>query len=399
MVEVQGLAPGRQVRCGFCQRLLEVPYLPRVPVAPWRRRRYGRPKWVPWAWSALAVVAAVILIVGIVRLWTKHHQSTQADSIKRLLESSRLSESSGRLNQALIDLDAALVLARQAEPSSRMPLEELKSRRQDLARRDAQADLDRLLRHEPGLSSLGDWLNLLARCDHDPDLATLQPRIDEQFRSRVRQQADSELAFAHQSLESGRVVVSLQSCNRVAQLLPHLPTPSRQPVQRAAEELVQRLVRTHGVVVEAPQGQFVFGSHSSYVSTMVPVLVKALEAKNYLPYRDHSPWGKFWADALYRLRLEVSEQLEGNYLSTENRLTLIEARLTLTSPGTQIWRTTPRARSTVPLPKLPAYQSSRLAVRRDRSEELERLLYDDARGQIDAKFGYALSQMPACPVP
>ena len=29
-VEVRGLAPGRQVRCGFCHRLLEVPYLPRA---------------------------------------------------------------------------------------------------------------------------------------------------------------------------------------------------------------------------------------------------------------------------------------------------------------------------------------------------------------------------------
>ena len=29
-VEVHGLAPGRQVRCGFCNRLLEVPYLPRA---------------------------------------------------------------------------------------------------------------------------------------------------------------------------------------------------------------------------------------------------------------------------------------------------------------------------------------------------------------------------------
>src|SRR4051794_22333962 len=76
-VEVRGLAPGRQVRCGFCQRLLEIPYLPRVPVAPWKRRRYGRPKWVPWAWSALAVVAAVVLIAISGRIWRRHHQSAQ----------------------------------------------------------------------------------------------------------------------------------------------------------------------------------------------------------------------------------------------------------------------------------------------------------------------------------
>ena len=56
-VEVGGLAPGRQVRCGFCDRLLEVPFLPRAADAPWRRRRFGRPKWLNWAWAALAIVS------------------------------------------------------------------------------------------------------------------------------------------------------------------------------------------------------------------------------------------------------------------------------------------------------------------------------------------------------
>ena len=45
-------------------------------------------------------------------------------------------------------------------------------------------------------------------------------------------------------------------------------------------------------------------------------------------------------------------------------------------------------------PKLPAYLSSRLAISPERSEEFEQLLYENARGQIDEKFGYALSNMP-----
>ena len=58
-VEVGGLAPGRQVRCGFCDRLLEVPFLPRAADAPWKRRRFGRPKWLNWAWAALAIASIV----------------------------------------------------------------------------------------------------------------------------------------------------------------------------------------------------------------------------------------------------------------------------------------------------------------------------------------------------
>jgi hypothetical protein len=129
---------------------------------------------------------------------------------------------------------------------------------------------------------------------------------------------------------------------------------------------------------------------------MVPVLIKALEAKGYLPSRDSSRWRDQWKHALYHLHWDVSEQLEGSYLSSANRLTRIEARLTLTSRGQSIWQTIPTARSTVPLPNLPAYLSSRLAISRERSEEMEKLLYDNARGQIHEKFAYALSNMPAC---
>ena len=107
-------------------------------------------------------------------------------------------------------------------------------------------------------------------------------------------------------------------------------------------------------------------------------MVKALEAKNYLPYRAASPWAGLWKHALYRLRLEISERLEGNYLASENRLTQIQVHLTLTEGGVQKWQSIPTARTSVPLPKLPAYLSSRLAARPDRSEEVEHLLYTDA---------------------
>ena len=64
MVEVGGLAPGRQVRCGFCHRLLEVPFLPRVEASGWRRRKFGRPWWVPWAWGGLGLAAAAVIVVA-----------------------------------------------------------------------------------------------------------------------------------------------------------------------------------------------------------------------------------------------------------------------------------------------------------------------------------------------
>src|SRR5262249_52631540 len=159
------------------------------------------------------------------------------------------------LDQALVALDAALALAQKAGPSHRMQWEEQRKRRQELARREAREILDRLVRHDQSPFPLADWLNLIARGDHDPDVESLKPRIGEQFRSAVRQRVGAELVSARRSFDSGKVVVSLQSCDGIAKLLTHLDPDSRQAMRHDTEELVTRLLATHGVVVEAPQGQ------------------------------------------------------------------------------------------------------------------------------------------------
>src|SRR5271167_2047669 len=143
-VEVGGLAPGRQVRCAFCDRLLEVPFLPRAADAPWRRRRFGRPKWLNWAWAALAIASITILAVGSFQFVRRQYDSAQQRSINHLLESSRSHESNGRLDQALIDLDTALEIARKAGPAYMTRVGDWRKRRGDLALRDLQHALDRL---------------------------------------------------------------------------------------------------------------------------------------------------------------------------------------------------------------------------------------------------------------
>src|SRR6516162_6229364 len=66
-VAVDKLVPGRQVRCGFCHRLLEVPYFPRVSDPRWYRRRFNRPWWVLWARCSLGLLGLVILLVATFR--------------------------------------------------------------------------------------------------------------------------------------------------------------------------------------------------------------------------------------------------------------------------------------------------------------------------------------------
>lgn len=81
IVEIKGLAPGRQVRCDFCRRLLEVPYLPRVAELGWKRRRFGRPWWVVWAWTALGLLGVLIVVIAAVRFLDRRERTALARSI------------------------------------------------------------------------------------------------------------------------------------------------------------------------------------------------------------------------------------------------------------------------------------------------------------------------------
>ena len=288
-VAVTGLAPGRQVRCGFCNRLLEVPFLPRAADAPWKRRRFGRPKWFIWASAALATAAVVILASAAFQFITRQYHSAQQRSINQLLESSKVNEADGRLDQALIDLDTALELARNAGPGYLARIDHWRKKRPALARREAQTAVDRLRTSNPSSFPLGDWLNVIARADKDPDLAPLATSINQQFLAALNQALDSQLTVARRSFQSGQILSAFTSCERIAALIDHLPPDKRVTVRTATQDLVIRLVSTHGVVIEPPQGQFVFGSHS-YTFNMVPTMVKAFEAKGYLPYRQSYYW-------------------------------------------------------------------------------------------------------------
>ncbi|MGO9469110.1 MAG: hypothetical protein ACLQIB_34580 [Isosphaeraceae bacterium] len=396
-VELAGLAPGRQVRCHFCHRLLEVPYLPRTGDDQWKRRRFRRPTWIVWSWAVLAIAGAIILCAGSLVVFKRHRHSSQERSIHQLLESSRRHESAGRLSEALLDLDAALELAGKADAPVKGPLDQHRHRREDLARRDAVSVVDRLSHADASPFPLGDWLNLMARADKDPDLKGMVPEIRQQFQASLERAIAAELKSARTLMEAARIVPAIGACDQAAALIKHLAPPASARVRREAEDFVSQLVNRHGVSIELPEGEFTFGSQSAYVKEFVPILVHGLEARGYLPYRESSPWKALWDRAQYRVHLKVVEQLEGNYLSSANRLTRIVADLTLTSRGEVKWHTSPTARTTVPLPKLSALLAGRVASSDHRSEEFERMLYADARGHIDEKLAYALSNMPQCP--
>jgi hypothetical protein len=396
-VEVGGLAPGRHVRCGFCDRLLEVPFLPRAVDASWKRRRFARHKWLGWAWVALAVAFALVVAIGAFQWITRQYQSAQQRSINRLLDSARDHESVGRLDQALLDLDTALEIAQKAGPRYTTQLGEWRKKRAEVAVRDAQNALDLLGRTPADSFVLGNWLNLVARAEHDPDLSSLRTTIDQTLQGRLDRQTDFELAATRTAFDAGRAVAAMTHCDKLAGLFDHITVARQAAIRKSAEELVIQIVSLHGVKIDPPRGTFLAGPQS-YTTDLVPVLVKGLEAKEFVPYKESSPWRHQWTHALYRLKIDVTETRAGTYLSSGNRLSRIEVRLTLAAADKSLplFQTMPSARSRVPLPKLPVYLSSRVASA-DQSAEIEKLLYDDARGQIDERLAYQLQNMPSCP--
>ncbi len=395
-VEIKGLAPGRQVRCGFCHRLLEVPYLPRAAESGWKRRRFERPWWVRWAWSVLGLLGALVVVIATARFLDRQSHIALDRSIQRLIASSHDKEKAGAWDPAVVELDSAINLCALDSGKHKELLGQLRTRRQALARRGALDVLERLRQNENRPFPLGDWLNLQARVATDPDLAPLRDEVAAKLETQLKHCVEADLVAARNAAELGNAVTAFDHCETMAPLVERLPEPVRGRLRGEASTIVTALVDRHGVLVEPLRGHFLTDSLARYNAQMIPTLIKSLKAKGYLPQPDASPWSDRWSRAPYRLSLEVNELREGNYMASENRLTRIDTHLKLIKNGVEIWNTTPTARTKVPLPNLPGYFSARVALSPARIEEFERLLYDNARGQIDDKLSFALSHMPAC---
>ncbi len=396
ILEVQGRAPGRQIRCDFCGRLLEVPYLVRNAPANWKRKRLTRPAWFVWTCAGLGTVLALLVILVATRFLGGRRDSLNSRSVERLLKSSRDHENDRRLDLALVDLDAAIDLATQVGMATKPAIQAARESRRDLATRDVQDVLSALSGSTGPIFPIGRWLELRARCKRDHDLRSLVEPVETAFQTWLPRFLDRSLATAQREANEGAARAALDRCDEIASLIEHLAPLEREARRASASRLVGQLVASQGVVVLTPRGTFVLGSQTSYEREMLPMVARTLEAKGYLPYRPQSSFRDLWRRAAYQLRLVVTESLEGNYLSSQNRLSRIEVDLDLefAADRTRIWRTMPTARTQVPLPNLPALLSSRAAANPERSEEIERMLYADARGRIDEKVSFALSNLP-----
>jgi hypothetical protein len=400
-IRLTGLSPGRLVRCDWCKSQVEVPFLPRSEqIKRMRRsRRSPRPTRLPaWAWGAVVVLSLAIGLAGANRIVRSSWRSAKAEQLAKMIESSREAEASGRLDHALAAMEGALAFARRSGPEL-TPLDALQARRDGLARREAEALLARLESDGACVDparSVGEVLTLLERTRRDRVLAGLEDRVHVALDHLRLRWAEADAKAAREALEAGDPVVAMDLCERLARTASALSTAPRKHWHAEADALARQIIERHGAVIEPVRGQFSLGSPPVYAALLRPVLSDALRRAGYLPRPATPSWDDLWSTlAPCHLTVEVRERQEDTYLQSFNRLSQLESTVTLSVQGQKVWHETHNARTQIPMPGLSAYQASRLAVGSHRSPDFERLLYENARGNLIDRLGANVRNLPA----
>jgi hypothetical protein len=383
--------------CPECGNTVEVPYLPRA-VRPTRSRRGARWKreqpWVRWAWIGASVLAVLIVATGANRMIRARSRSAHERALAALLASADAGVAAGQFDQALAAIQSALVEAERIEPRDTVRIEELRQRRDLLARRGAEARLATLAGLEP-CRAIDEAQALLTRVRKDPVLSGLDGAVQEQLERARRRSVESDLAGARQALAS-RPAQALALCERLAETAVELPRDVRNRSLAEAEAIVSQIIEQQGAVIEPVRGSFTLGSAPGYASVLEPTFAAALRERGYIPRPSKTNWGTLWdVIAPFRAAIEITESQTNTYQESRNRTSLIEVRLALCRDGAPIWQHLLAGQTRDALPSLRAYQASRIAVSDRRSPEFERLLYDDAHAQVIEKVPPALRSIPA----
>ena len=340
-VNAPGLAPGRQVRCGGCATLIEVPFFPRVV-----RRRSQRPDWRRWGLVGVAVAIGVIVSVE-----------------------------AGR---------ALVVLARTARDrvaSRGIP-----------ERVDVEARLDALKAGDSESATAG-YAQLLGEVAGVPGLADLEAAIRSAREQTWRDSARTDLDDATEVLEEapGRAVVL---CERAIMTADRLERDG-EGFRAEARSLVSRIARRLGVVLEPARGEFLLGSGPAFDEALGPCLVTGLGRRGYVTVGEDSPFRSLWErDALYRAHLVVDEAWGGNYLESPSRISLIRASIDLSHAGAILWHADLQARTRSPLSEMSAFGASRLILGTEPDPIAEHRFHEDALDVLLGRLATKLQQVP-----
>lgn len=392
---LRGTSPGRQVRCGWCETWVEVPFLPRAAgYARGRNSKRRRPGWVVWAWSGLGLAALLILVLAAGRTIRTRGRERTERVVAELIASAKEEERAGRSQEALEAIAQAIKEAGKFNPPRPEQLGELQRHRDRLARTAAEAQLETAARGEPA-AAIAIYKELLSRVWRDPALEGLERTLRARLEQTRRNWAESDAAAARRAAAEGQPNEALDRCERLVQTIEELPPDIRQPLRTRADALAAGLIESRGLIFHPATGQFTLGSPGSYLADLDAKLNSAFRQRGYLPSRSGSIWKSLWdTKAPFHLAIEVAERQEGSYLQSPNRLSFLSFTMILSRAGGQIWHAGPITARTQPsIPSMSAFMASRIATE-PRNGPFERTLYEDARATLLDRISQRLRTLP-----
>jgi hypothetical protein len=398
-LQLKGLTPGREVRCGWCSTFVEVPFLPRSPGKPRFRGQARRPAWVPWAWGGLALAGVLIVILGTRHSIRVHERRKVEANLAELTTTAEDAEKAGHLDQAIIDYDTAIQATRAADGPKSQRADDLRQHRDQIAKRFVQTKLAAIaarLAHDPR-AVVADGQALLDRVRHDRAVKDLEGEVQDLIVRARSQQAEFDLATAHRARDAGKDADALALCEQTAQAVGYLDSRTGARLMQDADALVAEIVARRGAVVEPVHGEFTLGSSEDSDGLLHPLVAEALRKHGYIPRPASSAWLSVWDEhAPYHVSLNIVEFWGSHYMHSKNRTSGFRIRMNLSRNGTPLWSVGPfSVRTSNPLPNLPAYQASRLELEGSRQRpEIERLLYDEGHTRMREAIVQRLHNLP-----
>jgi hypothetical protein len=347
--------------------------------------------------GALGVVALLGVVVSLSwRAWDLRRIEDRDREVNALVASSVSAERSGRVGEALRDLQAGLDRAVSGGVVSSSPrLEEWRRRRDALARRDLESRLEQAQALPPS-QTITVCQTLLKRCDDDAGLKDYRQTVLDALERARQTAANADLEDARQAWSSGHAAPALAACERALARAGDLSLDDRRRVFTEVRETATAIANRCGVVLEPIRGKFQRGSVPLYQELLGPTLEDALRQRGYLPRPDEATLRAVWDEhASYRVTFQITESDGPMYLHSVQPIIQIGLELTLYRGEVVLWSLPVYAKTRSPVPGLSAFEASRIATAQHRTAEIARRLDEDARAVLLEAFRTRLRNLPA----
>ncbi|WP_169974822.1 hypothetical protein [Tautonia rosea] len=343
----------------------------------------------------MGLAFAVILPIMAWQWWQGSIEAERTKAIALSVAEMEEASLAGDLSEAFLAAEAARTMAIQSAIEPPGGLDRLTQRRDELARAEVTAQLDRLP-DQPAQQGLQQAQAIADRVASDPALDALKARSEHAISEAAQRWTDLQLTRAEAALGSDNPAEALALAHRLASDLDLAPAAPVAAVRDRLRSFVAKLVETHGIRIEpidltpGPLGP----PGDAYLSDLRRLIQDGLLQRGYLVAPPDSSLADLWVEAPFRFESSLTEQYGASYLQSPHQTTMIRTELVLEQSGRILWSDYFEARTRVPLPGLSAMESSRLEIGTEASPEIEKRFARDARADLIEKLIVKLRSFP-----